>query len=273
MASLPGLNIFTSEWLLLRGLLFGAVASGGIARVALLGGVLAIVFTGGLAVACFVRVAGVGLLGSPRTAGAEAAPRPGWTMILPLLLLAAACVTLGVIPGSAAGALSAAVNVVAPAAEAAAAARVLAPLAVVGPLLAGAAVLLLALRAAVRQPAPLRQTATWGCGYATPSAAMQYTSTSFAQPLTRVLQPLLRMETHHAVDPGQAPVWPRAARWASRTADRALVGIYLPLFAAIARAGQRVRAYHQAGITWSLLYIGATVLVVLTLLALPAVGR
>ena len=273
MASLPGLNIFTSEWLLLRGLLFGAVASGGIARVALLGGVLAIVFTGGLAVACFVRVAGVGLLGSPRTAGAEAALRPGWTMVLPLLLLAAACVILGVIPGNAAGTLSAAVNVVAPAADAEAAARVLGPLAVVSPLLAAAAVLLIVLQGAARRRSPQRQTATWGCGYASPSVAMQYTSTSFAQPLTRVLQPMLRTETHHVVEARQAPVWPRAARWASRTADRALVGIYLPLFTAIARAGQRVRAHHQTSVTWSLLYIGATVLLVLMLLVLPAAAR
>lgn len=59
----------------------------------------------------------------------------------------------------------------------------------------------------------------------------------------------------------------------SWTADRVLVGLYLPLFAAVARAGQRLRAYHQARVTWSLLYIGVTVLTVLTLLFLPGARR
>lgn len=268
MASLPGLNIFTSEWLLLRGLLQGAAASRGFVQVALLGGTLAIVCAGGLAVACFARVAGVGLAGSPRTAGADIAPRPGWAMVVPLLILAGACALIGALPGSAAGTLSAAVAVIAPAADARVAVSALRPIAVVGPLVAAGTVLLFALRRAVGRRSPERQAATWGCGYAVPTVAMQYTSTSFAQPLTRVLEPVLRTERRLVVDSGSGRLWPRATSWASRTADRALVGLYVPVFAAIARAGARARAYHQDRVTGSLLYIGATVLVVLALLVL-----
>ncbi len=275
MATLPGLNLFTSEWLLLRGLLFGAVALQGIARITLLGGVLAIVLTGGLAAVCFVRVAGVGLLGSPRTAGAEAVQRPSWAMVLPLLLLAAACVAISALPARAAAALSAAVTIIAPAADAQAAAAVLGPLAVVVPMLTASTVLVLALRGAIGRRSLQRQSATWGCGYATPSVAMQYTSTSFAEPLTRILRPMLRTEEDHVTDPPppRTPMWPRVTRWVSRTPDRALVGLYYPIFTAIARTSQRLRSYHQARVTWSLLYIGATVLVLLALLMLPGVGR
>lgn len=80
---------------------------------------------------------------------------------------------------------------------------------------------------------------------------MQYTATSFAQPLTRILQPVLHAERER------------------ETVDRALTSFYLPLFAAVARAGRRVRAHHQGRVTGSLLYIGATMLVVLALLLLP----
>ena len=271
MASLPGLNMFTSEWLLLRGLLLGATASRGIAQMALLGGILAIACAGGLAVACFVRVAGVGLAGSPRTGGAETAPRPGWAMVVPLLILAGACVIIGVVPGRAAAALSAAVAVVAPAADVRAVGSALRPLALVGPLVAVATVLLYALRRALGRPSPERQAVTWGCAYAAPSVAMQYTSTSFAQPLTSVLHPVLGTERRHAVEPGPGRLWPRGARWVSRTADRALEGLYRPVFAGVARACGRVRAYHQARVTGSLVYIGATVLVVLALLVLRGV--
>lgn len=273
MAALPGLNVFTSEWLLLRGLLLGAVSVPGITRVAFLGSILAVALTGGLAVACFARIAGVGLSGSSRSDQAGSAPRPGWAMVLPLLLFAAACILIGAIPARVVGVLSAAVTIIAPAADAQAAESVLGPLAMMVPLLAGAMALLFALRGRAGRRSSQRQVATWGCAYAAPTAAMQYTSTSFAEPLTRILQPMLRTEAQRRVEPDLAPLWPSAARWASRTADRALVGLYLPLFAAIARAGRRLRAFHQARVTWSLLYIGATVLVVLALLFLPGVRR
>ena len=268
MASLPGLNIFTSEWLLLRGLLQGAAASRGLAQVSLLGGILAIVCAGGLAVACFVRVVGVGLIGSPRTVSADLAPRPGRAMAVPLVILAGACVVVGALPGRTAAALSPAVAIVAPAADARVAGVVLGPLALVGPLLVAVAALLFLLRQVMGRRSPALPAATWGCGYATPSAAMQYTSSSFAEPLTRVLSPVLRTERRHLVDAGPTPLWPRAARWASQTADRALVGFYLPVVAAVVRAGGRIRAYHQARVTGSLLYVGATVLVMLVLLVL-----
>ncbi len=273
MAALPGLNIFTSEWLLLRGLLLGATASNGMVQAALLGAILAIVCAGGLAVACFVRLVGVGLAGSPRTVRAANAPRPGWAMVVPLLVLAGACVLIGAFPGRTAGALSAAVTVIAPGADARTAGSMLRPIALVGPLVLAAAALLFALRRVVGRRSPERLAVTWGCGYAVPTVAMHYTSTSFAQPLTRVLEPVLRTERRRAVDPGAGPLWPRAASWGSRTADRVLAGLWLPVIAAIARAGARVRALHQDRVTGSLLHIGATVLVMLALLLLRGARR
>jgi hypothetical protein len=160
------------------------------------------------------------------------------------------------------------VAVVAPAADARVAGIVLGPLAPVGPLVVAVAAVLLLLRRVLGRRSPALPAATWGCGYAVPSVAMQYTSSSFAEPLTRVLSPVLRTERRHRVDPGPTPLWPRAAHWASHTTDRALVGFYLPVVAAVARAGARIRAYHQARVTGSLLYIGATVLVMLVLLVL-----
>jgi hypothetical protein len=180
---------------------------------------------------------------------------------------------MALIPSGAAGVLGAAVAVIAPAADAQAAPNVLKPLGMVVPVLAAATVLLFALRARAGRRSRQRQDATWGCGYAHPTVAMQYTSSSFAEPLTRIFQPVLHTEVQRLTEPEQSSLWPRVARWASWTADRVLVGLYLPLFAAVARAGQRLRAYHQARVTWSLLYIGVTVLTVLTLLFLPGARR
>jgi len=250
MASLPGLNMFTSEWLLVRALLFGTVALRGVARAAALGGVVAIALVGGLGVLCFVRLVGVGLAGSPRTTTAEAAPRPGWAMALPLLLFAGSCLIVGAMPSRTAALLTGAVTLIAPAADAQTPEGVLRPLAMMLPLIVGGLALLVTLRRTVRR-APAPPSTTWACGYSAPTVSMQYTGMSFSNPMTRMLQPLLRNETE----------------------DRALVGLYVPLFAWIARAGRRLRGSHHARVTGSLLYIGATVLAVLALLFLPGARR
>ena len=38
---------------------------------------------------------------------------------------------------------------------------------------------------------PVRETETWGCGYAMPSARMQYTASSFAAPVLKIFRTLL----------------------------------------------------------------------------------
>lgn len=99
IAPLPPLNGFASEWLTLQALLHvgydtsAGVAAAGAAATALLA------ITAGLAVFCFVKVIGLVLLGRPRTPRtATAAERPVATRVA-VVLLAAACVVLGLIPG------------------------------------------------------------------------------------------------------------------------------------------------------------------------------
>lgn len=274
IASLPGLNVFTSEWLLLRGLLLGGMTAAGLPQSALLAVVVALALAGGLAVACFTRLVGIGLLGSPRSAGAAAAHPPGWMMWGPVLVLAAACVLVASMPAVVAGALAAAVGVAAPGADVVIARTTLRPLVILLPLVTVATLVVLAARAlAVRRWAPELR-ATWACGYAEPTATMQYSSTSFGQPLTSVLEPVLRTETRAEVLPGPAAglTWPRHMRRTSRTADRVLAAVYQPLFAAVARTGARLRAHYTPRVTTSLFYMVATVLAVLALLFLPG-GR
>ena len=270
IASLPGLNVFTSEWLLLQALFRGALHQRGIAEAALITAIGVIAFTGGLAVACFARLVGVGLLGSPRTDAAAAAPAPGWGTRAPLIVLAAVCVLIAVVPAQAAMALTRAVQTVAPAADVGVASAALRPLAWLLPLiLAGLAVVLI-IRQIASSATPRRRAPTWGCGYAAPTVAMQYSATSFSEPLSRLMQGALNTET---VQHGITEPWPAAASWSSVTRDRVLVGIYEPLFAQVARAAGRLRSMHRARVTTSLVYIVGAMMLLLTLLFLPGVGR
>ncbi len=271
IASLPGLNVFASEWLLLRGLLLGVLSLKAAALVAALTALSLIALTGGVAVACFTRLVGIGLLGVPRTLGAATAAEPGWAMRAPMLALAASCVGVAAMPGQIAGALAPAVIVVARGADVAGARGVVQPLAVLLPLLVTLTGVVLLLRTVVRRAAPRRQSVTWACGYAAVTPAMQYTSTSFSEPLTRVMAPLLRMNVQREPDvanPRRA-LWPaEPVAWTSSAPDRVLVGLYEPVFARIGRVGGWAGRRSPPRVATSLLYIVLTVLALLGLLFL-----
>ena len=275
IAALPGLNMFTSEWLLLRDLFAGVISVRGAPQIALAGGIVSLALTGGIAVACFTRLAGLSLLGSPRTAEADM-HAPGWAMRLPLLTCAAGCLAIAAFPGYVSAALAVPVHIIAPSADVRTVYASLKPLGLLLPVLSAVIFAVLGIRALVRRSALRRQDTTWGCGYPAPTPRMQYTSTSFGEPLTRVLQPILRTETRFAIELLESPrnvAWPLAAAWKSDTADRLLVQLYLPIVYAVRRAGLRLRTYHSPHVTQSLLYVIVTVLFLLGLLFLPGLGR
>jgi hydrogenase-4 component B len=276
IAALPGLNGFTGEWLLFYGLLTGGVELRGTAQIALLAGVPALVLTGALAAACFVRLTGVALLGEPRSEDARHAAAPGWEMWLPMLLLAALCVAVAWAPSLVLALLEPAAQIVARPVDAGSVGetvtdavvplRNVALLVTLGLSLGGALRWLLARRAPGIRRAP-----TWGCGYARPAPRMQYTATSFAEPITRIFQPLLRGRIESDL-PAEA-VWPEAASWRSSTPDRALGRMYEPVFKSVERALLRLRGLQQGRVSTYLLYIVLTVLVLVASMILPLGSR
>lgn len=275
IASMPGLNVFTSEWLLLRTLLAGVVSLHGAPQIALAGGIIALALTGGIAVACFARLAGLSLLGTPRTDAATQMRQPGLTMRLPLLACAGGCLIVAAVPSQVSAAAAGAVHIIAPAADVRAVGAMLEPLALLLPLLCAAVLVLLVIRSLVHRTAPRREDSTWGCGYPAPTARMQYTSTSFGEPLTRVLQPILHTDTRYAVELGEPRpqmIWPLAATWSSATADRLLVQLYLPIVNTVRRVGLRLRGFHSPRLQQALLYVIVTVVVLLGLLFRPGAG-
>ncbi|HEX9578631.1 MAG TPA: proton-conducting transporter membrane subunit, partial [Myxococcales bacterium] len=218
IAGLPPLNGFVAEWLLLRGLFAGSLARAGAPGIAALLAVGALAFVGALAALCFVRLAGIALLGNPRSEGAARAHDSPAGMLAPMLLLAGGCVALSLRPSLALRPVAAFAGQLF-GAQVAAAVEALAPsLASLGAF-SSATVLLLAalaavLAARVRRPAAAL---TWDCGYAAPTPRMQYTASSFAQFATEDLLP-----------PGLAPrasvqlprgLFPAAAAWRTEDAD------------------------------------------------------
>jgi hydrogenase-4 component B len=269
ISGLPPLNGFVSEFLIYLGAFRGAVGAAGAATVIVpaLATIGALALIGCLAAACFTKAFGIAFLGEPRTAAAQAAHEAGPAMRGPMVALAAACAAIGLFPSAAMQVVLPPLQVVAPAPEAtgpAALAAMAAPIAMVGAaallLVAGMICVALARRRLLRGRA-VEATVTWDCGYARPTARMQYTASSFAQPLTALFRLVLRTETHARPLVGLFP--PKAAL-VTETPDAFREAFFRPAFAAIGRTLERFRFLQHGRIQLYVLYV------VVTLIALIA---
>ncbi len=98
ISALPPFNGFVSEWLILQSILRSVeLSSIGVKVIfALAGAILAL--TAALAVTAFVKAFAMTFLGHARSESAASANRTTKTLIVPMLILASLCLTLGVTP-------------------------------------------------------------------------------------------------------------------------------------------------------------------------------
>jgi hydrogenase-4 component B len=247
-AALPGAGTFLSEATLYVAFFDSARASSAIAL-----GAAALALAGALAVACFVRLTGIVFLGAPRSEAAEHAHEAGWAMRLPLLALAVACIVPGVWPAiflRPLGAIPGSGNAVA-----ATLAPFLLPLRITA--LGGIAIAALLVARLRRSP----RAVTWDCGYAAPSARMQYTGRSLGEWLTERLtpaffRPAVRLTSHERLQ----GLFPAGAALDIRVDEPFADRIYVPLAQRWARRAARLRWVQQGRLHFYLVYIFITLL-------------
>jgi hydrogenase-4 component B len=129
---------------------------------------------------------------------------------------------------------------------------------VLGVLVIAAALLLL--RRILLAGRDVRQEVTWDCGYARPTARMQYTGSSFARPLTSMFGGFLRTRTKVGTPEG---VFPRHSAMESHPTDLFRDGVFAPLFRGGARALARLRWLQHGRLHLYVLYIALTLLALL----------
>ena len=265
ICGLPPLNGFASELLLYMGLLrAGADAPvQGWAWASLAAPALAMI--GALAVATFVKVAGVAFGGSARSSAAAGAHDPGRAMLAPMVALAGGCILLGLFPSAAVPVLQRAVVAWDPALGGA-----VPPLSALAPLGWVSAVGLLLVVSVTAGAAwfgrrrPEQAVAgTWDCGYASPTSRMQYVDASFSETLVGLFDWALRSRR---TLPRLADPFPPPSNFESEVPDAVLDGAVLPLLGAAERGFARARALQRGPVHTYLLYI---LLAVMALLLFP----
>ena len=210
IAALPPLNGFVSEWLFLQALVHSLPSTTAAVAVTMPVAVAVVALTGGLAAATFVKAFGTGFLALPRSPRAAAAVEAPVSMRIGSVLLAVACVGLGLFPAALASPLARAVGVLTPLADgrplqtSGIRLRLTGLEASMSPLLLAAGLLtamMLAIAVMRRRSAvTVRGLETWACGRSVQTARMEYTATSFAEPLQRVFDDVLRPDLDVDVD-------------------------------------------------------------------------
>ncbi|MDE3065334.1 MAG: hydrogenase 4 subunit B, partial [Acidobacteriota bacterium] len=281
ISALPPFNGFVGEWLLFQSLLHGVHLGSTADDIAIPVAVAALALTAGLTVVAFVKAAGVGFLGRPRSPGARAATEVAPSMRVGAGLLVAMCVGAGVAPMALLPAVERAVRAALPGTGSAPLVRGVAFQlvgvrgAVAPTLLAasvvGAVALVAALRSAATRRRAVRVAEAWGCGRELVTARMQYTATSFAEPVQRVFDDVLRpvrdVDVSHAVESRYVI---ESMTYRSQVEDRIEGSLYVPAIAAVRRWGGYARRLQPGSVHRYLAY-GLSALVV-TLVAVAVLG-
>jgi hydrogenase-4 component B len=255
IAGLPPLNGFVSEWLVYLGL-FEAVSTPGAAALAAVPAIVLLAMTGAMALACFVKVCGVVFLGAPRSAAAARGHECGPGMRAPMLVLAGACVAIGLVPAlfwPAVARVAADWNPAWRGLAAPASLATIGGLHVALALLGTAAVVLLWRRT---RRNGLERVLTWDCGYAAPTARMQYSAGSLAGIITEWFAWILRPQRHEERPAGE---FPARAAWVQHTPETVLEHVVAPAGALVLRVSSVARRLQHGRVQAYVFYLIAGV--------------
>jgi formate hydrogenlyase subunit 3/multisubunit Na+/H+ antiporter MnhD subunit len=266
---------FVSEWLLVQSLIHAAPGHDTVVALIAPLAVGAVALTTGLGVAAMVKAFGVGFLARSRSESASGAVESPRAMVAGMTLAAVACVLLAVVPALVApamrrvlGALPAVRAV--PFTDFGTVIRLPGITGSIAPVIIAAALLIAILAAVVlsywrsrRRPAaevlPL-----WACGSDELTPRMQYTATSFAEPLQRVFDDVLRPDTDIEVTPfEESRYMVERVKYRSRIGDAIEDWLYRPVVQAVAIIAGLARRAHTGSVHLYLAYGALGVLIML----------
>jgi formate hydrogenlyase subunit 3/multisubunit Na+/H+ antiporter MnhD subunit len=277
ISALPPLNGFVSEWLTFQAILVspGLNAPALKLMVPTVGALLAL--AAALAAACFVRVYGIAFLGRPRSPAAQSAHETDAVSRAAMLLLAGACLAIGLLPGAVIDALGPAAratvgaqlptqvgtawNTIVPIAETRSSYNGALVLAFIA---ASAAACALAIHQFASRQA--RRAPAWDGGTPDHSPLTQYTAASFAQPIRRVFASSL-LGAREQVDMPR-PGDPRPARFEVVIRDPIWDVVYAPIARAIGFAADRLNKLQFLTIRLYLSLVFFALIALLLVLAL-----
>ena len=274
-AALPLTIGFVAEWVLLQALIHGAGSHNRILAITMPVAVGAVALTAGLALMTFVKAYGIAFLARPRSEGASRAQESPASMRLALVAGAALVIGLGLVPGLTADIVAVAAGLDGVGSVGLAGVDLPGVSATLDPsllLLLGVVLALPVVAVSVRNARrrPRRNVdLAWGCGGVRVSPRMQYTATSYAEPLSRIFDDSLRPERDVIVTHStEARYLVERIQYRQRLSDVFESRLYLPVIATIDRVGTAAKNLQNGKINFYLAYSFVAFLVVLMVVSL-----
>jgi NADH:ubiquinone oxidoreductase subunit 5 (subunit L)/multisubunit Na+/H+ antiporter MnhA subunit len=179
ISALPPFNGFVSELMIFQAFFQSAALNNPFLELILIASLAVFALTSALAAACFVKAFGITFLALPRSHEAKVAKESPKLMIIGPAILAALCIVLGVFSLQIFGFLGFSFP--------------LPNMLFIGAILAGFYIFTFA---ALREVANRREriAETWGCGFPTQAAKMEYTASGFSEPIVTILKSIFRTQ-------------------------------------------------------------------------------
>ncbi len=266
ISGLPPFNGFISEFLIFLSALFGVTTMIVPLSFCSIAVIISLGLIGGLATACFSKAFGTIFLGEPRSEHAKHAKDPDHAMTMPMLILAILCLAIGLSGASILLLVGTPVSEVSGLSITAcsygfkSAIYPLTAIAMLSMLLMVFGAFIFTVRKALPRGNTESKAPTWDCGYAKPEARMQYTSSSFAQPLTKLFSFFLRTRTKL---PGTAETFPGRNSFSTDTPDFWQEYVFRPMVILFAKLSSAIARSDSGRIHIYILYIIITVLALL----------
>ncbi|MEI6914820.1 MAG: proton-conducting transporter membrane subunit, partial [Armatimonadota bacterium] len=246
ICALPPFNGFASEWILYQG--FFGMAQHGETVLARLGGLMLMGWTaliGALAIAAFVKAAGVVFLGNPRSPEAENSREATKAMVAAQVMLAILCAGLGL------GAPLVLVQIATITAPLGGSELLQAswtpPVVLLFIILLVTVGLLAVVLRRLAVSLPTRRFITWECGFGDLGPRTQYTAASFAQPISRIFGAIYSYELQITVKGQHRRHFPETVDASTVHEAHLETKIYSPLLRLIHRFSGSFLMRLQAG--------------------------
>jgi len=264
---------FVGEWLLLQSLIHTPQGDNTLLSLVMPLSIGALALTTGLGIVAMVKAFGIGFLARPRSEGAERAREASPTMLAGMALAAIGCVVVAVAPAALGPALTRVASTLPSVGDGhgptlgavlrlPGAAGSVSPAVLAAALAVAIAVVLVLARWGVgARPASVVRP-LWAGGGPALTPRMQYTATSFAEPLQRVFDDVLRPDTDVAVTHvAESRYLIEKITFRMAQADAIEEHLYWPVVRAVAAAARGVRRAHTGSIHLYLLFGAAGLLV------------
>jgi hydrogenase-4 component B len=262
ISGLPPLNGFVSEFFIYLGSFRGMALDKTPFAICLLA-IVSLAIIGGLALACFTKVVGIVFQGEPRSQVAENVDERGPTMLIPMLVLAAACVIIGVFPTFF---MTMALKAVASLGLSYGRIPLEPFIAMTGNitrtaiLIFAVFLLILAVRMFLYRGKTVTRSGTWGCGFTKPTVKMQYTASSYAASILEFFRPVAPLTENHSRVQNR---FPQKSHYHSQVSDIAELHMEKVVVRPVLTLFEKLRWLQHGDIH---LYIGYILLAIVVLL-------